>query len=241
MASTNKTTHYELNQYVGTDKPTYLTDYNGDMLAIDTGIYNAQTKADSAYSSAGIADGKAGDAQTTANTALTSAGTANTNIGTMANLETTEKSSLVGAINEVNSFKEIFNVNNFTTYAGTDMDHTGYSYSIDSWSTLTLATNTDKSLFKLYGQVKVRDINTTGSYHLQIQTSLNPSEAYYINPIGFFTYSSMNNPAFTNTYMVVAQINTNGVIDISFDAPQTGEFLLFFPACLYFNKSFGDE
>ena len=95
MASTNKTTHYELSQYVGTDKPTYLTDYNGDMLAIDTGIYNAQTKADSAFANAGIADGKAGDAQTTANTALTNAGTANTNIGTMANLETTEKSSLV--------------------------------------------------------------------------------------------------------------------------------------------------
>lgn len=101
MASTNKTTHYELSQYVGSDKPTYLTDYNNDMSAIDTGIYNAQQKADSAYSTAGEADTKAGNAQTTANTAVTSAGTANTNIGTMANLETTEKTTLVGAINEV--------------------------------------------------------------------------------------------------------------------------------------------
>ena len=36
MSSTNKTTNYELSQYIGTDKPTYLGDYNGDMLKIDT-------------------------------------------------------------------------------------------------------------------------------------------------------------------------------------------------------------
>lgn len=38
MASTNKTTNYELSQYVGSDKPTYLGDYNGDMLKIDAGM-----------------------------------------------------------------------------------------------------------------------------------------------------------------------------------------------------------
>lgn len=36
MSSTNKTTNYELSQYIGTDKPTYLGDYNSDMLKIDT-------------------------------------------------------------------------------------------------------------------------------------------------------------------------------------------------------------
>ena len=35
MSSTNKTTNYNLSQYIGTDKPTYLGDYNGDMLKID--------------------------------------------------------------------------------------------------------------------------------------------------------------------------------------------------------------
>lgn len=38
MASTNKTTNYELSQYVGSDKPTYLGDYNSDMLKIDAGM-----------------------------------------------------------------------------------------------------------------------------------------------------------------------------------------------------------
>ena len=28
MSSTNKTTNYNLSQYIGSDKPTYLGDYN---------------------------------------------------------------------------------------------------------------------------------------------------------------------------------------------------------------------
>ena len=36
MASTNVTTNYSLSQFIGTDKPAWLTDYNGDMLKIDT-------------------------------------------------------------------------------------------------------------------------------------------------------------------------------------------------------------
>ena len=39
MASTNKTTNYELSQYLGSDKPTYLGDYNSDMLKIDAGMH----------------------------------------------------------------------------------------------------------------------------------------------------------------------------------------------------------
>ena len=36
MASTNKTTTLDLSQFVGTDKPDWLTDYNDDMEKIDT-------------------------------------------------------------------------------------------------------------------------------------------------------------------------------------------------------------
>lgn len=108
MASTNKTTHYELSQYVSSDKPTYLVDYNGDMAKIDTGINTAKTTADTANTAATNAATAAETAQTTATTAVTNAATAqtsadsaNTKIGTLANLNTVEKTNLVGAINEV--------------------------------------------------------------------------------------------------------------------------------------------
>ena len=35
MTATNKTANYELSQFVGSDRPTWLGDYNGDMSKID--------------------------------------------------------------------------------------------------------------------------------------------------------------------------------------------------------------
>lgn len=108
MASTNKTTHYELSQYVSSDKPTYLIDYNGDMAKIDTAINTAKTTADTASTAATNAQTAAEGAQSTANTAVTNAATADTKatnadnkIGDLANLETTAKTNVVSAINEV--------------------------------------------------------------------------------------------------------------------------------------------
>lgn len=40
MSSTNKTSYYELSQYIGTDIPNPLTDYNNDMSKIDTALHN---------------------------------------------------------------------------------------------------------------------------------------------------------------------------------------------------------
>ena len=107
MASTNKTTHYELSQYIGTDKPTYLTDYNQDMAKIDAGIYASQGKADVNATSIGDLT----DLQTTAKSDLVSAinevdttATNNaTHIGNINNLETVSKTNVVSAINEVNT------------------------------------------------------------------------------------------------------------------------------------------
>lgn len=52
MSSTNKTTNYKLSQYNGTDKPTYLGDYNGDMLKIDTQLKANSDSASNATSAA---------------------------------------------------------------------------------------------------------------------------------------------------------------------------------------------
>lgn len=69
MASTNKTANYNLSQYVGTDKPTYLGDYNSDMSKID-----AQMKTNSEATS--VVAGQIETVSSTANTALQNANTA---------------------------------------------------------------------------------------------------------------------------------------------------------------------
>lgn len=48
MAHTNQTPNYELTQFLGTDKPAWLVDYNGDMEKIDLGMKAAQDVADAA-------------------------------------------------------------------------------------------------------------------------------------------------------------------------------------------------
>lgn len=64
MSSTNKTTYYNLSQYIDTDKPTYLQDYNGDMSKIDVAINNVNGVATTATQSAGSAEAKAEQANT---------------------------------------------------------------------------------------------------------------------------------------------------------------------------------
>lgn len=62
MSSTNKTTNYKLSQYIGTDKPTFLGDYNADMLKIDTQLKANADSASNAASAAGAAKAVAEDA-----------------------------------------------------------------------------------------------------------------------------------------------------------------------------------
>ena len=138
MGATNLTPNYNLSQFISTDKPAWLQDYNGDMLKIDTGINAAKLAADTAQTTATNAQTDATSAINSV-TALSStvsaistaigtiSGTLNTitslignglptttdqtiigainelhaNQGSLSNLTTTDKSSLVAAINEV--------------------------------------------------------------------------------------------------------------------------------------------
>lgn len=129
MASTNKTTHYDLSQYVSSDKPTYLVDYNQDMQKIDAGIYTADGKGAIAQKNIGdltqlnttdksdlVSAVNEVNTQVGTNTGNISTNTSNIStlggeIGTMANLTTTDKSSLVGAVNEVDAVNQTQNTN----------------------------------------------------------------------------------------------------------------------------------
>ena len=45
MSATNKTTYLDLPQFIGTDVPSWLGDFNGAMEKIDTGYNNVDIKA----------------------------------------------------------------------------------------------------------------------------------------------------------------------------------------------------
>ena len=71
MASTNKTSNLELSQFIATDTPTWLVDYNGDMEKIDAGVGRVEELAETASTQAvGVASGL----QTTNQTVTTLSG-----------------------------------------------------------------------------------------------------------------------------------------------------------------------
>ncbi len=59
MSATNKTTYLDLPQFIGTDVPSWLGDFNGAMEKIDMGYNNVDIKAGQAASTANSASSKA--------------------------------------------------------------------------------------------------------------------------------------------------------------------------------------
>ena len=152
MSSTNHTTNYGLSQFLGTDKPAWLVDYNGDMAAIDTQMKANADAASGAQTTANTADGKA-DANASAITTLdtqingasgiatdvtTLQGSVNSITSLIGNGEpTTTDKTLIGAINELDSSKA--DSNNININPGF------YEYTIDTPTTTTLGTALDNS------------------------------------------------------------------------------------------------
>ena len=248
MASTNKTTNYELSQFIGTDKPAWLTDYNGDMGKIDTAIKNA---ADAAT----VADGK-GD-------------TANTNIGTLANLTTTAKTNLVAAINEVDSNADTaqntatsaadtatqagatalaaknatdglttyLNLTNFTEITTTaNWSKTLGGGTINSIK-LYIARNAAGTVAKVYGNINCSGVTTgsTGKVVYSGDTGLRPDTDIDIYMAGFLSSSNYGLGNITLT------IKTDGKLEIQGYQDAAGNASFRMLPCMYFLKDFGDS
>lgn len=76
MSHTNKTPNYELPQFIGTDKASWLGDLNPAFLAIDTGMQANKVSAQTAEVSAGEASALAQSANSVANSANSAANNA---------------------------------------------------------------------------------------------------------------------------------------------------------------------
>lgn len=133
MASTNKTTHYDLPLFVGTDKPTWLGDFNSAMTALDNAIYQAEQAAATAQSQATAANSTATAASSNATTAIQNASQ---------------------ALNLVNGYPAS---NNITLTAGTFGGATVSSFSGN------LAVNANKSLAQLFLSAALTGSTASGS------------------------------------------------------------------------------
>lgn len=115
MSSTNKTTNLELSQFLGSDSPKWLTDYNADMQKIDAAVGAVQSQADATdlvVSGHSTAIGSLETTQGEQGTAIADLRTdVNHNAGDISTINsligngepTTTDKTLIGAINELDS------------------------------------------------------------------------------------------------------------------------------------------
>ena len=245
MASTNKTTNYELSQFLGTDKPSWLGDYNSDMSKIDAAVHTV----------AGTATGADGKADTNA-----------TSIGTLANLTTDAKTSLVAAVNEVDAHADsatttagqaLSSATTAQTNAGlaqtavanlaAKFDLTPASLTVScpqvtptaGSTNVTCAKNSDGSLCKIYGRIRLGSGYNGNCVCTTSDTGLRPAEAITISGAGLRIARTSTG---SNVFGLSYTINTNGTITItvandSSFASVDVELI----ACLIFVTNFGDQ
>ena len=149
MGATNSTLHYQLSQFISTDKPAWLQDYNGDMQKIDTGINGALTAAESAQTSADSASSGVStlnDAVSALSTTVSGhtsditdlSGDVNTIESLIGNgTPTAGDHTIIGAINtNTNSITQLNSTVNSATYLDTISSSTATSINITNYTVI---------------------------------------------------------------------------------------------------------
>lgn len=167
MSSTKKTTNYNLTQYVGTDKPTYLGDYNSDMLKIDGQLKKNADSASNAMSVAGAAQAVASDASKKVQTLNDSVTANSADIAGLKTKNAQQDASVQNALNTANSALNKANQNDHNIadintrnqwIQGTNIHNTGLpNYSKGSWN---CSYNRLTGLLNICGQVELSQGST---------------------------------------------------------------------------------
>ena len=113
FASTNKTANYELPQFVGTDKPTWLGDFNEAMADIDTGMHANATAISGMQTDVATATATASQASqdvTTLSGTVTNLSGRVTNVETTANNAQSTANSALNVANTKVSTNDLFDL-----------------------------------------------------------------------------------------------------------------------------------
>ena len=167
MSSTNKTANYNLSQYIGTDKPTYLGDYNSDMLKIDTQLKANADSASNAASAAGAAQAVATDASKNVQSLNDSVTANSADIASLKTKNAQQDSSIQNASNAASSALNKANQNEHNIadintrnqwIQGTNIHNTGLpNYNKGSWN---CSYNRLSGLLNISGQIELSQGST---------------------------------------------------------------------------------
>lgn len=243
MSYTNKTPNYDLPQYVGTDKPTYLGDFNETMLKIDSALHTNASNIASAGSTAETALNTAQTANTTSNNAQTTASQAQT---TATNANTTAESANDMANSAMEDTQKIVD---YLIFSETTLTSSGItaktgttSLSVNkTYTNLVIENNSTNSAGKISGVIQVDSLSNMSQNQIDISfnTPFRPSKSITLHNIG--SQILRGDSTFNQYYnqYVNLTINTNGVASLSTytnDDNATSIRIHFLPCLSFFNS-----
>ena len=244
MSHTNSTPNYNLPQFVGTDKPTWLNDVNGAFSSIDTQMKanaDSATTANTTASTAQNAIGTLSGLNTTAKTDLVNAlNEVNTNLGTTSGVASSASATATQANNKATALESTFNINNFENF---DINNITKSNCNIAYGNIHTASNADGTLGKIYGFLgSVTSTSSTTDGYISFMTPFRPTQDIVINDsvlmIQHSYQGAANSESIARTGMT---IKTTGEVRIAVQAYYYNRnYNYYLPPCLYFMKDFGD-
>lgn len=223
MSHTNTTANYNLPQFTGTDKPSWLTDVNGAMTSIDTQM---KANADANTTTAGDLTTLAGRV-TTAEENITSQGST---LQTVSNVASSASTTATNAKNEVDGLSKYLTLN-----INGNASVTASGATVNS-NTVRTASNNDGTMGKIYGQINLNVTNASGAT-IKIQTPFRPSEGFNVQ--GNLLLSNISDKIIDLTGY---KITPNGEITVTLNSYfYNKEVRLYFIACMMSWVNFGDN
>ena len=226
MSHTNKTANYNLPQFVGTDKPSWLTDVNGAMTSIDAQM---KANADANTTTAGDLTTLAGRVTNSENAIQAQA----TQISTATSLAQSASTSVTNANTSINELKDYLAINTFSSHDMTNLTTSNGTIQTAQWYT---ARNSDGSLGKVYGYIGVINMTSSGNVTVtaSVDTGFRPSEEINIVNAGLMQLSDGKIVGCAMT------IKTNGTLAFTFNALSQPYGTIRLMPSLYFITNFGD-
>lgn len=255
---TNETENYDLPQFVGTDKPTWLGDFNTAMSTIDTAvganataITSLGTRVTSAEGTASQASsdvatltstvntlsGNVTSATTTANNAQSTATSALSTANTADGKADTNATAISGLDTRVTQCEaDIANFNLTDYHNNVSVTRSTGTYTLNNQS-LNYATNSDGSLAKIYGQITATAVTAQGN--AVMSTTLRPESDLTVVG-GCIAIEFATGGAISSLKVHQYTIKTNGTVEIPVGGATNGTTRIIFINSLIYVKDFGD-
>lgn len=183
MASTNKTTNYQLSQFSPTDKPAWLGDYNQDMSKIDAGMHTNASDIDTVETTVSTLQTAVSGNTSSIETLQTSVGTNTSDIADLKTADTTLDGKITTAQNTADRAdgKADTNASNIASQATqiASLESESQSQDASIRQNASNISNLSNEIQALIAGFTLSDFDTTtniGSQYEQVKISLAQSE-----------------------------------------------------------------